>query len=245
MPDLLSEGAFAGSNCEVLEPLNRFEPEKLPNKQLYHNSPLYGSRVEQLVSELDGALYGAQKPNLAIQHEKAEHRLVLILKLKGLSNREIARRIGFTEPWVSQITRQPWFQVQLVEELSHVQEEVVDQILKVEATNSLFKLVELRDTAKSEMVQKDCAIDILNRHLGKAVQRTEIRGSVQHSLVRAENIDNELADIEREERRLLSMGTDRGEDTGPLRPGASSSDPSLNEVTNPIAMDLMEDLRDV
>lgn len=191
-----------------LDTLLASENAKPVNKQVYANSSLSNSSVESVQKAQDAAgqgLHGSRPPNLAIQHEKAEHRIVLLLTLKGLNNREIAKQMDYTEAWVSQIKRQPWFQVRLIEELSKAQEDVLDQILKVEATNSVFTLIHLRDHAKNEGVRADCAKDILNRHLGKPAQKIEHTGEigVAHSVSRVENINEELLQIEAEEARLL------------------------------------------
>lgn len=179
-------------------------PEPLSvNKQLYQNSALAGSPVESLVNELTNGLFQSQKPNLAILHEKAHHRLILLLKLKGLSNREVAKQMEMSEAWVSQITRQPWFQLALVQELKETKEEIVDSIVKVEATNAIYKLVNLMQSAKSEEVQKSCAVEILNRHLGKPIQRTEHSGEIKHKISDLDDINAELAELEKEEKKLL------------------------------------------
>lgn len=233
MPDLISEGAI-----EVLVSPSGDLPLKKVNKQLYENSSLNGSAVDALAETLTDGLYNARKPNLAIQHEKPEHRLVLLLKLKGFSNREIARQTGFSDAWVSQVTRQPWFQVALVKQLRESQEEIADQIIRVEATNSVFKLVQLRDTAKSEDVQARCAMDLLNRHLGKPIQRTEttINGGIQHTIARAEDIDEELKEIEAEERRLLQLSVSAPVLEGPQQPQA----PAEPDLAARLVKDLLE-----
>jgi hypothetical protein len=124
-----------------------------------------------------------------------------------LSNREIATQTGYTEPWISQVTRQPWFQERLIAALGNAEGEVLDEIVKVEAKNSMYKLVELRDTAKSEDVQARCAIEILNRHLGKPVQRTENQSNVFHVTTKLEDLDRQLREVEEEEKEILTRGT--------------------------------------
>lgn len=179
------------------------------NTQLYENSRLSAAPIVDQVRQDEARLYDRKDPNLAILHEKPEHRLVLLLKLKGYSNREIAKQLGFTDPWISQVCRQPWFQARLIDELGKVQGEIADSIVRVEATNSIFKLVELRDDPKvPKNVQKDCAIHILNMHLGKPVQRTEnINLNFQDSAGKVTDIDKQLQEIELEEKRLLSLQT--------------------------------------
>lgn len=174
------------------------------NRQIYENSPLKGSETEAILVQLEGQLHNRKAPNLAILHEKPEHRIILLLKLKALSNREIAAQTGYTEPWVSQICRQPWFQRRLVEMLQTAQTEVIDDLVRVEGTNSFFKLVSLRDTAKSEQVQFAAATRLFEQVAGKPIQRTEVTGQVNHQITQSEAIDLELRRLEEEERKLMS-----------------------------------------
>jgi hypothetical protein len=177
-----------------------------PNPQAFVNDSISQSLADQYMRDAQ-ALHGPKVPNLAIDHEKAEHRLILMYKLRGDSNREIAQKTGYSESWISQVTRQPWFQQRLVNSLEEVEGEILDEIVKVEAKNSVFKLVQLRDTAKSEQVQLGSAIELLNRHLGKPVQRTETTANVFHVSAKLGDIDKQLAEVEAEEQRLLRNGS--------------------------------------
>lgn len=212
MSDLKSEGNVPG-DVEIVDlegSAGNGNGNGKVNKQLYGNSGLGDSPVADVLNLIDGALYNRRDPNLAILHEKPEHRIILLLKLKGYSNREIARETGYQEAWISQVCRQPWFQVHLTQALNQGEAEIVDKIVAVEATNSIYTLVNLRDTAKSEAVRASCATEILNRHLGKPIQRQEIVGSYEYTLTKVEKIEHELEEVEREERRLMTLGTDQG-----------------------------------
>ena len=86
-------------------------PEHKPfNKQLYENSGLKELFAEKEGGTTANPLFNAREPNLAIMHEKPEHRLLLWMKAQGASNREIAYQSGYTEAWLSQLFRQPWAQ---------------------------------------------------------------------------------------------------------------------------------------
>src|SRR3990172_584611 len=63
------------------------------NYQAYDNSGLADSQVSEVLNSLNETLYGRKDPNLAILKEKPEHRLILLQKLKGMSNREIAKQM--------------------------------------------------------------------------------------------------------------------------------------------------------
>jgi hypothetical protein len=196
---------------EAIEILSEVEVDATPvteNKQLWENSPLSKSPIADTLRELTDGLYGAKDPNLAILREKPEHRLILLLKVKGFSNREIARQLGFTDAWISQVVRQPWFQVELLKELRKIKGEIVDSIVRVEATNSIFKLIQLRDNARSEEVQKSSAIHLLDMHLGKPIQRSQsVNINVQDTVVRVEGIDDELKLVEDEIKQLTDLRT--------------------------------------
>lgn len=198
----MSTESCTAPEVEVLSPGDVI-PEK-KNGQLYENSILHGSETEALLQQLSDGLFGARKPNLAVIHEKPEHRIILLLKLKAFSNREIAQQTGYTEPWISQITRQPWFQLRLLNALQEAKTEVIDDLVRIEAANSFFKLVSLRDTAKSEQVQLAAADRIFSQVAGKPLQRTENSSTVTHQITKASEIDAELKKLEEEERKLMS-----------------------------------------
>lgn len=172
------------------------------NKQLYKESADAGNLVEQLLME--SGLHNPQLPNQAIAHEKPEHGVILLLKLQGLTNKEIAGHTGYTEPWVSQVMRQPWFQLKLESKLRDAGSQVLEKMIELEGPNSLNTLVELRDSATSESVRATCAMRILDQCVGKAVQKTEVKTTSLHTIVKLEKIEQELRIVEEEEARLLS-----------------------------------------
>lgn len=88
--------------------------------------------------------------------------------------------------------------------LQTAQTEVIDDLVRVEGTNSFFKLVSLRDTAKSEQVQFAAATRLFEQVAGKPIQRTEVTGQVNHQITQSEAIDLELRRLEEEERKLMS-----------------------------------------
>lgn len=180
------------------------EGEQKVNTQLYKNSPFPGSAIEEEALKGENALFGARMPNFAIIHEKPEHRLVLLMKLDGYSNNEIAKKMEMTPSWVSQVTRQPWFQKRLMAALHEAGRETIGAFIQAEAENSILKLVELRDTAVSEQVQATCARDILDRAFGKPVQRTEVKMEVKKTEERVGEIEEELKRLEAAEKELVN-----------------------------------------
>lgn len=87
-----------------------------------------------------------------------------------MSNRECAKHLETSEQYVGQISRQPWFRQQLVELLQQEGLPAVQELIRGAAVESVLKLIELRDDAKKEEVQRDCARELLDRYLGKAPQ---------------------------------------------------------------------------
>lgn len=194
---------------------------ELPNKQLYVNNPLSQSPVAQEMKERTDVLFASKPPNLAIQSEKAIHRSIVFFKAEGLTNREIADKTGYTEAWVSQITRQPWFQKALLDELQKSGRTSLGQFLEVQATDTVLKLVQLRDHATSESVQLSACINLLDRFLGKPVQRTEQKVEVHTVEEKVESIDLQLQILSEEENRLIANS--RGSEQVPASVGKAEA----------------------
>src|ERR1035438_3683488 len=86
------------------------ETQALPkvNRQLYANSGLSELFADSEPTAPAEGFFNQKDPNLAILHEKPQHRLLLLLKMSGRTNTEIAKESGYTGPWLSQLFRQPW-----------------------------------------------------------------------------------------------------------------------------------------
>ena len=173
-----------------------------PNGQLYAGSALAELFAEKGVPE-DG-LFNAKCPNLQVKHEKPEHRYLLWMKAQGASNREISEQSGYTEPWLSQVFRQPWAQATLVQMLKESGKSVLDQTLAIiqgEAINSLNRLVAVRDDpATPKAVQRACCVDIIEQFLGKPKQKVEVAQGGSSDTV--EELDKRLAELEKQEQQL-------------------------------------------
>jgi hypothetical protein len=114
-------------------------------------------------------LYGDRViPQQQLKSEQPWHRLLLYFKARGLSNIECAKRLNTSEQYVGQIARQPWFRLRLVKVLKDEGLPGIQEMIRGAAPESVLKLVELRDHAKKEEVQRDCAMDLLDRYLGKS-----------------------------------------------------------------------------
>jgi hypothetical protein len=148
-------------------------------------------------------LHNALPPNVTIKRENPTHRLICFLKAQGKSNREIAKRTEKTEPWISQVVRQPWARELILEEITGSGKAALDVIFESEATNSAFTLIEIRDDVGMKGATRAAAANsLLDRFLGKPVTKN----LNLHGKLTAEdelnNIDKELQELEEEEARL-------------------------------------------
>lgn len=173
------------------------------NRQLWENSQLNGSSAHEDYHEADDRFYNSKDPNLAILHENPRHRLVVMLKAQGHSNRKIAGTVGLSESWVSQILRQPWARQLLVRELREAGRDAIQDLLAGAAEDSVLTLIALRDTATEESVRRGASNDLLDRFLGKPTQRVEQNAKVTVTSETVEQLDAELAELEAEEKRLI------------------------------------------
>ena len=187
------------------------EPPKAAefNKQLFQNSPLRGLFEEDDLSKVEARpFFNGRDPNLAILHEKPEHRVLLMLKARGLSNREIAMESGYTEAWISQLMRQPWATALLSELITSSGVDVLETLIKSEAVPSFRKLVEVRDmelNPKTAGVIANSCVAILERHLGKPQQHVKVESSNRTTLTSVHEVDAKIAELEAETNRLLGV----------------------------------------
>jgi hypothetical protein len=179
-------------------------PKKL-NKQLYENSELKElfaadggsdeSRVRGFFNPLD--------PNMAILHEKPHHRVLLLCKMQGATNREIAEQSGFTEAWLSQLFRQPWAQRLLAEMMHEAGIDETRELLKEAQADSVRKLIEVRDdpTTPKSVVRATC-VDLLEQYSGKPTQRMQVEQVKHLTPEDVAELDKEIEQSEVELNRL-------------------------------------------
>lgn len=126
--------------------------------------------------------------------EKPIHRIILFLRAQGLSYREISEQTGMGMTGVSWLCSQAWFKEQLLALLNSQGIDPVKQLIQSAAVDSIYKVIELRDKAKSEAVQRDCAFDLLDRYLGKSVQPI---GPEKAPIADEAQLDAEIAELQR------------------------------------------------
>jgi hypothetical protein len=155
------------------------------NTQLFENSPL--KEMFEGVEERGTDFFNAKDPNLAIMHERPEHRSILWAKARGHSNREIAGLTGYTEPWISQILRQPWARRYLADEIDRAGKDQLTGLIESAAKDSIWKLIELRDDPEApKNVVANVSEYLVDRYLGKPKQSVEQRVGSLESLSNAE-----------------------------------------------------------
>jgi hypothetical protein len=195
-----SEELITQSVLEVLD-----EPRSI-NTQLFENSELSDDPVVEAERNDPDRLFQTEesvrvhdRPNLAILAEKPEHRVIVYLKAQGLSNKEVAEKTGFTYPWVSQIVRQPWFRLRLVQELKDAGIDQISSVLKSSALDSVYTLIDLRDDVTApKAVRRSCADSLLDRFLGRAVQKVETAESRLPRTSEIQAVEKELAEVNKQ-----------------------------------------------
>lgn len=119
--------------------------------------------------------FGASDPKILVK-EQPRHRLMILLKAKGMSNREIAEYVGCSPVTVSYVLRQPFARERLAKIINDAGGDVVRTILEGTVVDTVHKLIDLRDNEKvPPAVQKAACTDLLDRFLGKPTQQLEVR----------------------------------------------------------------------
>lgn len=113
--------------------------------------------------------------------EKPWHYAAALMFARGeVSAAEVARAFDVTAPTVYNLMRQEWFQARVTQLMAEHGGKDIMQLFRAEGWNSLVTLVEIRDNEKvSAAVRSSNARDILDRALGKPLQRIETSGEVR------------------------------------------------------------------
>lgn len=99
------------------------------------------------------------------------HRLIAYLKATqpGISNRELAEKVGRHEVTVGYILRQPWMEQAILTEIKKVYDPTL-QLLQNESFASAERLIEIAKVAKNEETKRKANINILEIKYGKPNQ---------------------------------------------------------------------------
>lgn len=147
-------------------------------------------------------LHGAQDPDFNILHEKPEHRAILLLKMQLMTNKEVSEKTGYSQPWISQVCRQPWFRQRLLSMLHAEGLDPIQAILKPAAEDSIFRVMDLAENAASETVKLAANREILDRYLGKSV--TKVENFDGGKVPKAEDLEKMDGEIERLESEIAA-----------------------------------------
>ena len=151
------------------------------------------------VSAVGSAFEGARAPMWELKHEQPWHRMAAFAFGLGASAKDVARRLGKSEPAVQNLLRQPWFQNKVTAIMAEYGAKDIAIMFKAEQFNSLMTLVEIRDDEKAPKASRVvCARDILDRALGKPIQRVE-------NLNSAESADP-VGEVERLQQEVNKLG---------------------------------------
>lgn len=141
----------------------------------YEQSPESTSQAAQALAEDPDALHNDRKPFYAIKNQKPEHRIAILLKAQGNTNREIAATLGLTPVAVANILKQPWARKQLLEEINRAGRNEVIQVFKGAALDVAEAVVDIVNDPEAKASDKISASHlILDRLFGKATQPMDI-----------------------------------------------------------------------
>ncbi len=175
------------------------EPDKPIDHQLFRNSPLADHPVVDAWKNCPDRFFEDREPGRAILHEKPEHRLAVYLKAQGLSDKEICKRLDYTGPWFSELKNQPWFKLRLVQELKEAGRDALSETIKAAALDSIYTLIDIRDDPTApKAVRKASADSLLDRYLGKPIQKVETKETRLPTSPEISAIDNELAEVDKQ-----------------------------------------------
>lgn len=135
------------------------------------------------------------------KYEQPWHRDAAVLASCNKSQRYIAEFCGKSSDVVCILFKQPWFQTLVLEikreEMGHAD---VLEFFEAEVLTSAATLVELRDKPSTPAsVRRQCAVDIIERVMGKPQQKVEVKG-----VAYSEDPVAEVARLERETQQLMA-----------------------------------------
>lgn len=164
------------------------------------------TRATGLLPYEQATFHNVPPPQVGILTERPEHYAILVMLAKGMTQREVHLETGWSETWVSQIARQPWAKERLFAMMSAQGKNIINEMLRLEVIPSIQKLVDLRDNSGNDIpasVQARAADSLLDRYLGKAVQKVEsYDGGKAPGLKEAEQLDSAIEAARLEIERL-------------------------------------------
>lgn len=154
----------------------------------------------------DYDLYNPASSNYSCKRQRPEHLLMVMLKVQGLSYREIAERVGFSSTAVQGILKLPWARQQIVFEMKKAGRNAVESILESEVSESIHTMVEIRDDKGNKPSDRRAAAEyLINRRLGMPKTAVEHSGSVKLDSLSDEELIRRLPEDER--RQFEELGS--------------------------------------
>ena len=145
----------------------------------------------------ENRFHGAKAPSYELKEEKAWHRSAAYLFATGsVTTRDVAEACGVTEPTVRNLLRQEWFQARVTQLLAANGGKDIMALFRAEHFRTLAVLLDLRDGKDTPSpVKYNVCKDILDRTLGKPVQRIESEDKTQSDdpVAEARRLEDELA----------------------------------------------------
>jgi len=136
-----------------------------------------------------------------VQCEKPWHRIAIMLAGQGYTVTEISEKLERSIAHVSILLRQDWARKRLTDEMMKAGRDELETILKGAGSEALRRVITLSQNAESEQVQLAASREVLDRLLGKPVQKLETKQDVVFTNI--SQADEEIAKLEQEEKRLL------------------------------------------
>jgi hypothetical protein len=152
---------------------------------------------------LDDKFMGTKEPMWYLPKEQPWHRYAAWAFSRGYTCKAVAEECEKSEPAVQNLFRQTWFQAQ-VNALMQAKgnKDGAMERLRGEQLNSAETLIQLRDNPKvPSAVRKACATEILDRTMGKAVQRIET--------AQVATSEDPVAEVERLEQEVNRLKSDQ------------------------------------
>jgi hypothetical protein len=177
-----------------------------PSEDGNGNSESTKAEPDHALHAASGTRFSLAKPippsGWKIERESAWHRAAAWLYALGASQQQVCKAVGKSPQSVCNLVRQPFFQEKVCAILAELAKRDIIALFKAEALSCLATLIEIRDNREASVHARiECARDILDRALGKAVQRVETAG-----VVTSEDPVAEVARRESEVKRLREEG---------------------------------------
>jgi hypothetical protein len=121
-------------------------------------------------------LHGTRPPDWEVNVEQPWHRIAAYLFSTGCTScKQVAEIIGdINEKTVRNLLKQKWFQERVTKLLAENGGKDIMAMLRAEQFNSLIVMIDIRDDKEAPtVVRANICKDILDRTLGKPIQRVE------------------------------------------------------------------------